>query len=98
MAFRKFHDYFFLFLFISFTSPVAAASGVTGIEKYTIDSDHTNIMWYISHMGFSRTIGSFDEFEGTVNLNFDDPSKSKILITIQTDSITSGVVDLDHAG
>lgn len=96
MAIKKLQDYFFIALFISIASSAAASDGITGIERYNIDSDHTNIVWYISHMGFSRTIGSFNEFEGTVDLNFDDPSKSKILITIQTDSITSGVVDLDQ--
>ena len=68
---------------------------VSGVETYEIDRSHTNIVWYISHMGFSRTIGSFREFEGTIDLNFDEPSKSKILITIKTDSITTGVPDLD---
>jgi len=61
-----------------------AVDGVTGIEKYRIDKDHTNIMWYISHMGFSLTIGQFNEFEGTSDLNHAEPDKSKIYITIDT--------------
>lgn len=73
-----------------------AVDGMTGIETYQIDKDHTNIMWYISHMGFSRTIGNFKEFEGTVDLNHDEPDKSKIYITIDTTSISSGVEDLDR--
>ena len=85
-----------LFVFMFAATPTFAIDGVAGIEKYEIDRDHTNIVWYISHMGFSRTIGHFNEFEGTVELNYDDPDKSKIYITIETDSITSGVEDLDR--
>lgn len=79
------------------TTPITASAmdDVTGVETYEVDKNHTNIVWYISHMGFSRTIGHFREFEGTIELNYDDPSKSKILITIETDSITTGVPDLD---
>ncbi|MBT5074739.1 MAG: YceI family protein [Kordiimonadaceae bacterium] len=83
-------------LFLIYAPFSYAADGVTGIETYQIDKDHTNIMWYISHMGFSRTIGNFKEFEGTVDLNHDDPDKSKIYITIDTASISSGVEDLDR--
>ena len=96
MTFKKLYNYFFVVLFMSFASSASANNGITGVERHNIAKDHTNIVWYISHMGFSRTIGSFNEFEGIVDLNFDDPSKSKILITIQTDSITSGVTDLDQ--
>ncbi len=73
-----------------------AVEEIVGIEKYQIDKTHTNIMWYIGHMGFSRTIGNFKEFEGTVDINFDEPDKSKIYITIDTKSISSGVDDLDQ--
>ncbi|MBT5187487.1 MAG: YceI family protein [Kordiimonadaceae bacterium] len=82
-------------IFIFSTFPAFAIDGVTGIEKYEIDKNHTNIMWYISHMGFSRTIGNFKEFVGTIDLNHDDPTKSEIYITIDTSSISSGVEELD---
>jgi len=83
-------------IFVFSTFPAFAIDGVTGIEKYEIDKNHTNIMWYISHMGFSRIIGKFKEFEGTVDLNHDDTAKSKIYITIDTSSIESGVEGLDE--
>ena len=85
----------FLFL-IAFNTPVKAVEGVTGIEQYQIDKNHTNIIWYISHMGFSRTIGKFQDFEGIVTLNYDDPTKSEISITIDTKSISTGVPELDE--
>lgn len=65
------------------------------IEEYEIDRKYTNIMWYASRMGFSRTIGEFDYFQGTIDLNNCDVSKSNIHISIDTNSITSGVEELD---
>ena len=64
-------------------------------EQYVIDKDHTNIVWYASRMGFSRTIGKFENFEGVINLNSCDPADSNIYITIDTNSIASGVIALD---
>lgn len=92
---RKNKGYFAAVIFFLLSSRLMAMDGVTGIEKYKLDKNHTNIIWYISHMGFSRTIGNFQEFDGVIELNFDDPSKSKIYITIDTTSISSGVDDLD---
>ena len=83
-------------LFFSLSLRLMALEGVTGIERYEIDKNHTNIVWYISHMGFSRTIGNFREFDGVIELNFDEPHRSKIYITIETTSITSGVEELDE--
>ena len=47
--------------------PAFAIEGVAGIEKYEVDRDHTNIVWYISHMGFSRNIGHFKKFKVRVD-------------------------------
>ncbi len=65
-------------------------------EVYEIDKKYTNIMWYASRMGFSRTIGKFEEFQGTINLNNCNISESNIYITIDTNSITSGVDEIDQ--
>ena len=66
------------------------------IEKYEIDKKYTNILWYANRMGFSRTIGRFEKFEGFIELNSCDASKSKIYISIDTTSITSGVDEIDN--
>lgn len=93
--FKKFLIGFLLILPLLYISPTFAQDDLTGSEKYQIDQTHTNIIWYISHMGFSRTIGKFKKFEGTIELNYDDPTQSRIYITIDTASISSGIDDLD---
>lgn len=66
------------------------------LEKYEIDKVYTNIVWYANRMGFSRTIGKFANFEGTIDLNTCELDKSKIFITIDTNSITSGAAEIDR--
>jgi polyisoprenoid-binding protein YceI len=66
------------------------------IEVYEIDRKYTNIMWYASRMGFSRTIGKFEKFQGTINLNNCNTAESNIHITIDTNSIVSGVYEIDQ--
>lgn len=89
----------FLAFFILFFAAAVYANAQeeeTCFESYEIDKKYTNIMWYASRMGFSRTIGKFDEFQGTINLNNCDVSQSNIHITIDTNSINSGVAELDR--
>ena len=64
MTFKK---VIILFVFMFAAIPAFAIEGVAGIEKYEVDRDHTNIVWYISHMGFSRNIGHFKKFEVRVD-------------------------------
>lgn len=73
----------------------AAQENPSCTEQYVIDRDHTNIVWYANRMGFSRTIGKFENFEGVINLNSCVPADSNIYITIDTNSIASGVSALD---
>ena len=35
-------------------------------ETYTLDPSHTNIVWQVSHFGFSNPVGKFGAVEGTV--------------------------------
>ncbi|MDG1996059.1 MAG: YceI family protein [Emcibacteraceae bacterium] len=64
-------------------------------EIYEIDKTYTSIVWYADRMGYSKTIGRFAEFEGTIELNSCEVEKSKIQIKIDTGSITSGAAEID---
>lgn len=57
------------------------------IEMYEYDKVHTQIMFFISHLGFSISEGEFHDFDGLIEFNRSKPEKSKVNITIQTASI-----------
>ena len=72
------------FLFI----PVSARAE---IEKYTFDKAHTQILFFVDHLGFSMSQGEFHDYDGHFVFNRAEPAKSSIDVTIQTASI-----DMDH--
>ncbi|VAV97081.1 hypothetical protein MNBD_ALPHA02-331 [hydrothermal vent metagenome] len=75
--------------------PVQAKDHVTGREVYHFDKNHTNIMWFISHIGFSNSMGQFMDYDGEIILDYDNPDQSSVSITLKTASIMTGLTDFD---
>lgn len=57
------------------------------IERYDFDKAHTQIIFAVNHLGFSNSHGKFLDFDGFFEFNREEPEKSKVEVTIQTDSI-----------
>lgn len=64
------------------TNPASAE-----MEVYTFEKPHTQIGFYVSHLGFSHSHGRFLDFDGSLELDRDNPSNSKVSVTIDTNSI-----------
>ena len=62
-------------------------------ERYVFDKDHTNILFFVSHLGFSMMMGKFHEYDGEFIFDREDPTRSSVEVTIATASI-----DTDHDG
>ena len=60
-------------------------------ESFTIDQTHSNIVFLINHLGYSRMIGQFQDFEGS--LTFDDANVGNSALEI---AIKTASVDTDH--
>ena len=63
--------------------------------SYTIDPTHSRIGFVARHAMVTKVRGSFNEFAGTGHLDLDNPSKSRIDLTIQTASIDTRNADRD---
>lgn len=57
------------------------------IEQYEFDTAHTQIIFFVSHLGFSISEGEFLDFDGLITFNRDEPEKSSVNVTIDTSSI-----------
>ncbi len=57
--------------------------------NWTIDKSHTSIGFSAKHMMFTTVRGSFTNFEGTVNVDEQNPQNSSVEITVQLDSIST---------
>ena len=84
----------------SFLAPIALALGLNAVpaaqpaqaaETFAIDLAHSNIVFLIDHLGYSRMIGQFQDFEGSFVFDEADVTKSTLSVTVQTAS-----VDTDH--
>ena len=64
--------------------PVVAQAEV---EKYAFDKAHTQILFFVDHLGFSKSQGEFHEYEGHFLFDRAAPENSKVEITIKTESI-----------
>lgn len=62
-------------------------------ERYLFDKDHTNILFFVDHLGFSKMKGKFHEYDGEFIFDREDPTRSSVEVTIETAS-----VDTDHDG
>lgn len=68
------------------TSPVmlvlatcVAPSVMAGpLETYTIDNDHTHIVWQVDRFGFAKTIGTFADIDGTIAIDRDKLENSHV--------------------
>ncbi|WP_236791397.1 YceI family protein [Amycolatopsis sp. GM8] len=74
------------------TAP-AKYSDLTG--TYTLDPAHTRIGFVARHAMVTKVRGSFNEFEGSVQVDGDSPEKSGATVTIKTHSIDTRNADRD---
>lgn len=54
---------------------------------WTIDKSHTQIMFSVSHLGFSNTNGIFREFDGEIDFDPENIGATSVSFTIQADSV-----------
>ena len=79
-------------------APPAPSTDLTNIPKgdYKLDPDHANVVFQISHLGYSTFIGRFDKITGDLNFNSAKPEKSKLKVTVDAGSIDTKVAALDE--
>ena len=76
---------------IALALPVFASA-----STWNIDPDHSNVGFKVRHLMVSNVKGSFDKHTGTVDINDKDITKSKVEVTIDTDSINTNVQKRDE--
>jgi len=62
---------------------------------YTIDDDHSSALFRVQHMGAGFTHGRFDVMAGSLSYDQANPAADKIMVTIQADSINTGVAKME---
>ena len=65
-------------------------------STWTIDPDHSNVGFKVKHLMVSNVKGSFEKHAGTVEINDKDITKSKVEVSIDTNSINTNVQKRDE--
>ena len=61
------------------------ASAQAESEHYKVDSVHSSVIFRVKHMDVSYSYGRFNEPQGTLILDADDPSKSSFKLAVYKD-------------
>lgn len=57
------------------------------VEQYEFDTAHTQILFFVNHLGFSNSQGEFHDYEGGFTFDRGAPENSQIDVRIKTASI-----------
>ncbi len=63
-------------------------------ETFTLDKNHTYVLWSIKHLGFSTQVGKFYA-TGQLVLDKEHPDQSKVNATIKIADIATGLPEFD---
>ena len=65
-------------------------------QTYSIDPSHTTIQFKVRNMGIMNVKGVFEKFNGTVDIEETDITKSKVNVSIETASINTDINRRDN--
>lgn len=83
--------------------PLAFAALLAGVstavqaapDRYTFDKQHTHILFFVDHLGFSSTVGRIRDYDGYFTFDEKTPEKSEVEVTLNPASIDTNVAALD---
>lgn len=76
---------------------LAATPALAAPDKYSFDPAHTQILFTVSHLGFSHSHGRFNKFDGSFTFDEKNPAASTIDVTVDTASVDMGSKAWDDA-
>ncbi|MEL6214202.1 MAG: YceI family protein [Pseudomonadota bacterium] len=81
----------------AFTLTTTASAGIGDVPsgEYQLEKTHAYLTFSYLHLGFSRPVVGFSDFDVSLNLNQDDVTASKLMVSINPASIDSGVEKFD---
>ncbi len=64
-------------------------------DKYEFYKSHTNILFYVNHLGFSDMVGKFTDYDGYFTFDPQKPEESTVEITLKPSGIRTSSEKLD---
>ena len=76
-------------------APGRADPALATAGSYHVDTGHTQVLFTVTHMGFSQYTGQFTQPTGTLKLDPRNPAASHVTITFPIDKVSTTVPALD---
>lgn len=70
-------------------STATTAPALAETTSFTLDKNHAYLGFEIDHLGLSPTIGRFNDFDGSFQIDENNPAASKITFKVKTNSLDS---------
>ncbi|HEY8964203.1 MAG TPA: YceI family protein [Alphaproteobacteria bacterium] len=74
----------------AFAFIVLAAPAMAKEETFILDKPHTQILFFVNHMGFSNSSGRFLDYSGSFTFDPDNPTFGQAAVTIPVKSLDMG--------
>ena len=71
-----------------FAAPTQAVADIAG--DYVIDASHSRVGFSARHAMVTKVRGQFDDFTGSAHIDTADPARSRVSVSIDAASITTG--------
>lgn len=65
-------------------------------DKFIFDKSHTRILFFISHLGLSQTVGDFTDYDGSFSFNVEHPEKGSVDVIIRPAGVHTPSSALDE--
>ncbi len=72
---------------LSLLAALLFASHALAADNYAFDKTHSQILFFVNHLGFSNSQGEFHDYEGGFTFDPADWSRSSVEVTVRTASI-----------
>lgn len=67
----------------------AVARPAAEAAMYSLDTVHSGVLFRIKHMSVSNFVGRFNAFDGSFNIDWDNPQSSSLEIVVDASSVDS---------
>jgi polyisoprenoid-binding protein YceI len=61
------------------------------VPQYQIEKNHTSVVWFANHFGYSDSSGKFTDIDGTITFDEKSPTSSVVDVTIKIASLSTGL-------
>ena len=82
-------------LLASTVMSVALCAGAAKATTFDIDIVHSHVAFFIDHLGFSKVIGTVNDFSGTFDFDAAQPEASSLSVALKVSSISTNNAQRD---